>query len=76
MYLYVKLKLKTKLQIKSNIVEVTEFRNELPTFVAHFDNQLKAHGLYDQFLAKTPAIEQDIPITSPFFDTSPLSKFD
>ena len=32
-----------------------------------FVNQLKAHGVYDQFLAKTPADEPHIPITGFFF---------
>ena len=48
----------------SNFVAVTLFSDDLPNVPdEHFINQLKAHGLYDQFLAKTPESEPDIQIT-------------
>ena len=54
----------------SNIVEVTQFSDDLPNVVVkQFINQLKAHGFYDDFLAKTPLGQPDIPITGLFSST-------
>ena len=48
----------------SNISEIAPFPEELhPVVDEHLINQLKALGLYDQFLAKQPSDNTDINIT-------------
>ena len=48
----------------SNISEIAPFSEELqPAVDAQFITQLKAHGLYDQFIAKQPSDNPDIHIT-------------
>ena len=54
----------------SNISEVAPFSEELqPAVDEQFITQLKAHGLYDQFIAKQPSDDPDIHITG-FFSLS------
>ena len=56
----------------SNISEVAPFSEELqPAADEQFITQLKAHGLYDQFMAKQPSDDPDIHITG-FFSVSPI----
>ena len=56
----------------SNISEVTPFSQELQSAIdEQFITQLKAHSLYDQFIAKQPSDDTDIHITG-FFFFSPL----
>ena len=51
-----------------------QFSADLPNVVdEHFIKQLKAHGLYDQFLAKTHTDEADNPITG-FFSLTEVSQ--
>ena len=54
----------------SNFDDVNTFPNELPTLDDHFLNQLKIHGLFEQFLAKQPAEDQDITVNGLFSLTS------
>ena len=54
----------------SNIDDVNTFPNELPTLDHHFLNQLKIHGLFEQFLEKQPAEDQDITVNGLFPLTS------
>ena len=49
-----------------NTDAVKNFLNELPVLDENFQNQLKIHGLYDQFLAKQPADDQDVAINGLF----------
>ena len=54
----------------SNISEITPFTEELqPAVDSQFSTQLKAHGLYDQFIAKQSSDNPDIHITG-FFSLS------
>ena len=55
----------------SNISEVAPFSEELqPAVDEQFITQLKAHGLYDQFIAKQHGDDPDIHITGFFFLSS------
>ena len=48
----------------SNIIEIATFLEELqPAVDEPLITQLKAHGLYDQFIAKYPIDDSDFPIT-------------
>ena len=54
----------------SNIGEIAPFSEELqPAVDEQFITQLKAHGLYDQFIAKQPSDDPDIHMTG-FFSLS------
>ena len=56
----------------SNISEVAPFSEELqPAADEQFITQLKAHGLYDQFMSKQPSDDPDIHITG-IFSLSPI----
>ena len=56
----------------SNISEIEPFCEELqPAVDEQFITQLKAHGLYDQFIAKQPSDDPDIHITG-FFSFSSI----
>ena len=56
----------------SNISEVAPFSEELqPAVDEQFITQLKAHGLYDQLIAKQPSDDPDIHITC-FFSLSSI----
>ena len=56
----------------STISEVAPFSEELqPAVEEQFITQLKAHGLYDQFIAKQPSDDPDIHITG-FFSFSAI----
>ena len=56
----------------SNITEVAPFSDELqPAVDEQFITQLKAHGLYDQFIAKQHGDDPDIHITG-FFSLSSI----
>ena len=55
----------------SNISETAPFSEELqPVVDEQFISQLKAHGLYEQFLARQPSDESDIHLTDFFFLSS------
>ena len=56
----------------SNIKEIARFSEEpQPAVDEQFITQLKAHGLYDQFIAKQPGDDQEIHITG-FFSLSSI----
>ena len=55
----------------SNIEAVSSFPDELPALDQNFLNQLKIHGLYDQFLAKQPADVHDV-IVHGLFSLKPV----
>ena len=55
-----------------NICETALFSEELQTAVdQHFITQLKTHDLYDQFIAKQPSDNSDLPIAG-FFSFSSI----
>ena len=61
----------------SHIRDVSPFSEELqPTIDEQFITQLKAHGLYDQFIAKQPSDDPDIHITGFFSFINSASKPD
>ena len=61
----------------SNINEIALISEEIqPVVDEHLINQLKALGLYDQFLAKQPSDDPDIHITGFFSFINSASKLD
>ena len=74
MCLYVKLKLKQKCQMyRYQMCLTTQFSADLPNVVhEHFIKQLRAHGIFDQFLAKAPD-EPHNPVTG-FFSLTEVSQ--
>ena len=58
----------------SNIIEIAPFSEELqPASDEQFITQLKAHGLYDHFIAKQSSDDPDVHITG-FFSLSSIPK--
>ena len=54
----------------SNIAAVKPFPDELPALDENFINQLKVHGLFDQFLAQQPAEDHAVTVNGFFSFTS------